>query len=111
MSVVADIKPRAESLLAKHEQAGRARLRIYLGAAPGVGKTYEMLEEAHQLQRQGVDIVIAFVEPHGRADTEALIDGLECIPLKQIEYKTVTLRELDVDAVIKRDPAVVVSDE
>ena len=111
MNLVADIRPRAESLLARQEQAGRARLRIYLGAAPGVGKTYQMLEEAHQLRRQGVDIVAAFVEPHGRAETEALVDGLECVPLKQIEYKSVTLRELDVDAVIRRNPAVALVDE
>src|SRR5438128_7420666 len=90
-----DTRPSAEALLARQEQAGRARLRVYLGAAPGVGKTYQMLEEAHLLKRQGVDIVIGFVEPHGRAETEILIGDLECIPLRHIEYRSVTLEEMD----------------
>ena len=68
-----DARPSAQSVLAKQEQAHQARLRLYIGAAPGVGKTYQMLEEAHLLKRQGADIVIGFVEPHGRAETEALI--------------------------------------
>jgi two-component system sensor histidine kinase KdpD len=86
-------------------------LRVYLGAAPGVGKTYQMLEEAHLLKRQGVDIVIGLIEPHGRADTEALIGDLERIPLKSIDYKGVTLEEMDVDAIIARRPDVVLVDE
>jgi two-component system sensor histidine kinase KdpD len=106
-----DTRPSAESLLAKHEQARRARLRLYIGAAPGVGKTFQMLEEAHLLKRQGVDVVVGFVEPHGRADTEALTGGLEQAPLKQIDYRGVTLKEMDVEAVIARQPAVVLVDE
>lgn len=106
-----DARPSAESLLAKQEQAGRARLRVYLGAAPGVGKTYQMLEEAHQLRRQGVDIVIGFIEPHGRAETQALIGDLERVPLRRIDYRGVTLEEMDVDAVIARKPAIVLVDE
>ena len=81
------------------------RLRIYLGAAPGVGKTFRMLEDAHLMRRQGVDIVIGLVEPHGRADTAALVDGLEIIPLKEIQYRSVTLREMDLDAIIASHPA------
>lgn len=106
-----DTRPSAESLLAKQEQAGRARLRVYLGAAPGVGKTYQMLEEAHLLKRQGVDVVIGYIEPHGRAETEVLIGDLEQVPLRRTEYRGVTLQEMDVDAVIARRPAVVLVDE
>jgi two-component system sensor histidine kinase KdpD len=101
----------AESLLAKEQQAQRARLRIYLGAAPGVGKTFQMLEEAHLLKRQGIDIVVGFIEPHGRAETETLIAGLERLPLRRIDYRGVTLEEMDVDAVITRRPAIVLVDE
>lgn len=87
------------------------RLRVYLGAAPGVGKTYRMLEDAHLMKRQGIDIVIGFVEPHGRADTAALVDGLEVIPLREIEYRSVTLKEMDLNAVIARHPQWVMVDE
>ena len=106
-----EARPSAESLLAKQEQAGRARLRVYLGAAPGVGKTYQMLEEAHLLRRQGVDIVIGLVEPHGRVETETLIGDLERVPLRCIEYRGVTLEEMDPDAIIARKPSVVLVDE
>ena len=108
---LAAARPTPESLLAKQQQERRARLRIYLGAAPGVGKTYQMLEEAHLLKRQGLDIVIALIEPHGRAETETLIGDLERIPLRRIEYRGVTLEEMDVDAVIARRPAAVLIDE
>lgn len=104
-------RPSPESLLAKLKESERARLRIYMGAAAGVGKTYQMLEDAHQLKRQGVDIVLAFIEPHGRAETETLIGDLERVPLKQIEYRGVTLEEMDVDAVIARKPEIAVVDE
>jgi two-component system sensor histidine kinase KdpD len=106
-----DTRPSAESLLAKQEQAGRARLRVYLGAAPGVGKTYQMLEEAHLLKRQGVDVVIGLVEPHGRVETETLIGDLERVPLRLIEYRGVTLEEMNPDAIIARKPAVALVDE
>jgi two-component system sensor histidine kinase KdpD len=106
-----DKRPTPESLLAKQEQAEHARLRVYLGAAPGVGKTYQMLEEAHLLKRQGVDIVIGLIEPHGRADTEMLIGDLERVPLRRTEYRGVTLEEMDVDAVIARKPGIALVDE
>jgi two-component system sensor histidine kinase KdpD len=104
-------RPSPESLLAKLKEGKRARLRVYIGAAPGVGKTYRMLEEAHLLKRQGTDIVIAFVEAHGRAETSALVGGLEQIPLRRIEYRGVVLEEMDVEAVLKRRPAIAVVDE
>src|SRR6185503_10981095 len=106
-----DARPSAQSVLAKQEQAHQSRLRLYIGAAPGVGKTYQMLEEAHLLKRQGADIVIGFIEPHGRAETEALIADLECVPLRRIEYRGVTLQEMDVEAVIARKPQIAVVDE
>ena len=111
MSQVIDARPKPESLLAREEQARRARLRIYIGAAPGVGKTYQILEDAHQLKKQGVDIVIGFIEPHGRAETEALIGNLDCVPLRCIEYRGVTLEEMDVDEVIARRPQIAIVDE
>ena len=101
----------AESLLARAREEGRARLRVYIGAAPGVGKSYKMLEDAHELRRQGLDVVIGFIEPHGRADTIALIGDLEQVPLRQIEYRGVMLKETDVDAIKKRRPHVAVIDE
>jgi two-component system sensor histidine kinase KdpD len=88
-----------------------AKLRIYLGAAPGVGKTYQMLEDAHLLRKQGHDVVIGFVEPHQRADTEALIRDLEVIPQREIPYRSVLLREMDLDAILARRPKVVLVDE
>jgi len=104
-------RPSPETLLAKLKESERPRLRVYLGAAAGVGKTYQMLEDAHQLKRQGVDIVIAFVEPHGRAETAALIGDLEQVPLRRIEYRGVTLEEMDVEAVIARRPEIAIVDE
>jgi two-component system sensor histidine kinase KdpD len=101
----------AESVLARTREQGRARLRVYIGAAPGVGKTFQMLEDAHELRRQNLDVVIGFVEPHGRADTLAQIRDLEQVPLRRIEYRGVTLMEMDVEAVIARHPLIVVVDE
>jgi two-component system sensor histidine kinase KdpD len=101
----------AESMLARVKEEGRARLRLYIGAAPGVGKTYQMLEDAHELKRQGLDVVIGFIEPHGRADTLARIGDLERVPLREIEYRGVTLTEMDLAAVKERRPQVAVVDE
>jgi two-component system, OmpR family, sensor histidine kinase KdpD len=88
-----------------------ARLRIYIGAAPGVGKTFQMLEAAHVLRKQGVDIVIGLVETHGRAETAELVHDLEIVPQKEIPYRSVTLREMDLDAILKRHPHTVIVDE
>jgi two-component system sensor histidine kinase KdpD len=89
-----------------------ARLRVYLGAAPGVGKTYHMLNDAHMLKhQQGVDVVIGLVETHGRKDTEARIRDVEVVPERVIPYRGVELKEMDVDAILARHPQVVVVDE
>jgi two-component system, OmpR family, sensor histidine kinase KdpD len=104
-------RPTGEQLLAKLQSDKRARLRIYIGAAPGVGKTYAMIEDAHTLRREGVDAVIGFVEAHGRADTEARIADLEVIPRRTIEYRGVVLEEMDLDAVLARKPALCLVDE
>lgn len=104
-------RPSAETLLAKLKEGERATLRVYIGAAPGVGKTYQMLEDAHAFKKQNVDIVIAAVETHGRADTAALVENLERVPTRRIEYRGVVLEEMDVDAVIARRPAVAIVDE
>jgi two-component system, OmpR family, sensor histidine kinase KdpD len=87
------------------------KLRIYLGAAPGVGKTYRMLEDAHLMKRQGLDIVIGLVEPHNRADTIALVEGLEVVPLQEVQYRSVILREMNVEAILARHPAWCMVDE
>jgi two-component system, OmpR family, sensor histidine kinase KdpD len=87
------------------------RLRLFLGYAAGVGKTYRMLEEAQQLKRQGKDIVIGYFEPHGRKDTIARTAGLESVPAKAINYRSVNLQEMDTNAILKRHPAICVVDE
>ena len=100
----------AEIKLEKTPEA--AKLRIYIGAAPGVGKTYDMLNDAYNMKhQQGVDVVIGLVEPHGRKETEARIRDLEVIPQKVIPYRGVNLKEMDVDAIIARHPHTVIVDE
>ncbi len=106
-----DRRPSPETLLAKLMESERVRLRVYIGAAAGVGKTYQMLEEAHLLKKQGTDICIAFIETHNRVETEALVGDLERIPLRRIGYRGVTLAEMDVEAIIRRRPAMVLVDE
>ncbi len=106
-----DKRPSPEAFLARLKEGERARLRVYIGAAAGVGKTYQMLEEAHLLKKQGVDVVVAFVETHKRAETEAMIGDLEVVPLRQIEYRGVTLKEMNLEAVIARKPAFAIVDE
>ena len=101
----------AESLLARAREEGRARLRLYIGAAPGVGKSYRMLEDAHELRAQGLDVVVGLIEPHGRADTLARIGDLEQVPMREVAYRGVTLREMDLAAVIARRPQVALVDE
>jgi two-component system, OmpR family, sensor histidine kinase KdpD len=104
-------RPTGEQVLATLQAQQRARLRIYIGAAPGVGKTYTMIEDAHTLRREGVDVVIGFVETHGRADTEARLLDLEVVPRRRVEYRGVTLEEMDLDAILVRRPALCVVDE
>jgi two-component system sensor histidine kinase KdpD len=104
-------RPSPEALLAAAKQEGRGRLKIFIGAAPGVGKTYEMLLTAQARRRDGVDIVVGVVETHGRRETEALLEGLEVIPRRQVEYKGHLLAEMDLDAILKRRPQLVLVDE
>jgi two-component system sensor histidine kinase KdpD len=100
-----------DAILAELQQDSRARLRVYIGAAPGVGKTYSMLQDAHGLKAKGVDVVIGLVETYGRADTEAQVGDLEVVPRRTVAYRGVTLEELDVDAVIARRPRICIVDE
>jgi two-component system sensor histidine kinase KdpD len=102
---------RPEDFLELVERAKRGRLKVYIGSAAGVGKTYQMLEEAHALKQRGVDVVLAFIEPHGRLDTMALIEGLEMLPRQRVEYRGVGVEEMDLDAVLKRSPQVAIVDE
>src|SRR5215510_7912988 len=102
-------RPSPEALLAKLKVGDKATLRVYIGAAPGVGKTWQMLEDAHALKGEG--IVIAVLETHGRSETATLAEGLERVPLRKIEYRGVILEEMDLDAVIERDPQIAIVDE
>jgi two-component system sensor histidine kinase KdpD len=106
-----DHRPSPEALLRQVEQETRGRLKIFLGAAPGVGKTYEMLETAQARRREGVDVVVALVETHGRKETEQLLAGLELIPRKRFEYKGLSIEEMDLDALLTRRPKLAVVDE
>lgn len=101
----------ADALLARIKAQDRARLRIYIGAAPGVGKTYEMLQEAHAQRARGLDVVVGYVETYGRADTEAQLKDLEVVPRRKIQYRGVSMEEMDVDAIIRRKPDVCIVDE
>ena len=108
-----DNRPSPEALLeaARREEGRAGRLKIFVGAAPGVGKTYEMLQQARARKRDGYDVVIGVVETHGRKETEALLDGLEAIPRKRLDYKDQSLEEMDLDAVLARRPQIVLVDE
>jgi two-component system sensor histidine kinase KdpD len=105
--------PRAETsefveLLKSRE---RGKLKVYIGSAAGVGKTYRMVQEAHDLRRRGIDVVVGLVETHGRAETASQISDIEVVPRRQIAYRGVTLEEMDVDAIVARSPEVVIVDE
>jgi two-component system sensor histidine kinase KdpD len=104
-------RPSAQDFLELVERSKRGRLKLYLGFAAGVGKTWRMLEEAHALRRRGVDVVAGLVETHGRAETAALIGDLEVVPRRRIEYRGVTVEEMDLEGVLRRGPAVAVVDE
>jgi len=104
-------RPSADALLARIQEQERARLRVYIGAAPGVGKTYEMLQEAHALRARGLDVVIGVVETYGRKDTEAQVKDLEVVPRRAVAYRGVTIDEMDLDAIVRRKPQVCVVDE
>jgi two-component system, OmpR family, sensor histidine kinase KdpD len=106
-------RPSPDALLeaARRENDQAGRLKIFVGAAPGVGKTYEMLESAHAKLKAGIDVVVGVVETHGRAETEALLEGLEVLPRKRLEYKDQVLGEMDLDALIARHPQIALVDE
>src|SRR6476620_7299553 len=108
-----DHRPSPEALLeaARREESRTGKLRIFVGAAPGVGKTYTMLETARARKKDGYDIVVGVVETHGRKETEALIEGLEVIPRRNVEYKGRILQEMDLDAILARRPQIVIVDE
>ena len=106
-------RPSPEALLeaARREERRIGKLRIFVGAAPGVGKTYEMLQQARARKKDGYDVVIGVVETHGRRETEALLGGLEIVPRRRIEYKGQLLQEMDLDGIIARGPQIVLVDE
>ena len=106
-------RPSPEALLeaARREEGRVGKLRIFVGAAPGVGKTYEMLQQARARKKDGYDVVIGIVESHGRRETEALLEGLEIIPRRRMEYKGQWFEEMDLDAIIARRPQIVLVDE
>jgi two-component system sensor histidine kinase KdpD len=104
-------RPSPDALLAAAQHEASGRLKIFIGAAPGVGKTYEMLLSAQAKRREGVDVVVGVVETHGRRETEALLEGLETVPRRQVDYKGHVLAEMDLDAILKRRPRLVLVDE
>ena len=106
-----ELQPKPERFLDLIRRQQRGRLKIYLGFAAGVGKTYDMLQEGNRLRRQGVDVVIGFVETHGRAETIAQIGDLEQVPRRRIEYRGIVLEEMDLDAVLQRRPTIAMVDE
>ena len=109
------MRPDPDELLARVQQQEakrtRGRVKVFFGMAAGVGKTYAMLNAARRLKEAGIDVVVGYVEPHGRPETEALLDGLETLPVRGIEYRGTTLRELDLDRALDRKPAVILVDE
>lgn len=104
-------RPAPEALLVEAAAEGRGKLKIFLGAAPGVGKTYEMLSSGAERHKEGVDVVVGIVETHGRAETERLARGLETLPRARVSYKGRILEEMDIDAVLARRPSLVLVDE
>ncbi len=110
-----EIRPDPDLLLARiqreTQQKQHAKLKIFLGYAAGVGKTFAMLEAAHQRMQEGVDVVVGYIETHGRSETEAMVVGVEVLPRKMLSYRGITMTELDTDAVIARRPQLVLVDE
>jgi two-component system sensor histidine kinase KdpD len=102
---------RALSFLRLIRQAQRGKLKVYLGDGAGVGKTWQMLQEGHRLEKEGIDVVVGLVETHGRAETAQLIEGLEVVPRRREQYRSITIEEMDLDAVLARRPEVALVDE
>ena len=105
------VRPSGDQLLERLRQHDRAKLRVYIGAAPGVGKTYQMLEDGRALKKRGIDVVIGLVETYGRADTEAQIGDLEIVPRRKMPYKGVEIEEMNLDAILARKPQMCIVDE
>ena len=105
------VRPTAEDFLSIIREQQRGKLKVYLGSSPGVGKTYEMLIEGNRLKKRGVDVVVGYVEPHDRPDTTAQIGDLEVVPPRAAKYHDITLREMDLDALLARKPMVALVDE
>ena len=112
---MSDDRPDPDQLLARVERdtakAKRGRLKIFFGAAAGVGKSYAMLLAARERRAENLDVVVGLIETHGRKETQALLKGLEVLPTRQIEYKGTMLHEFDIDAALKRRPAIIIVDE
>ena len=106
-----EARPSPDALLKAAQKEARGKFKIFFGAAPGVGKTYEMLTAAHRRKAEGIDVVAGIVETHGRAETEAMLAGLEILPQRSIDYKGRVLHEMDLDAILARRPALVLVDE
>src|ERR1700679_4303376 len=106
-----DKRPSPDALLAQSAKEGRGRLKIFLGAAPGVGKTYEMLTQGRARRLEGIDTVIGVVETHGRVETEEITKGFETVPKKPALYKGRVVAEMDIDAILQRKPGMVLVDE
>src|SRR5271157_1714857 len=97
-------RPDPDALLAAFRRESVGRMKVFLGAAPGVGKTYAMLQNARRLKEEGVDVVVGLVETHGRAETGALLEGLEVLPRRMVEYRGRVISEFDIDAALARNP-------
>ena len=113
--MMADQRPDPDSLLERVQRAEakrhRGRLKVFFGASAGVGKTFGMLLAAHERRAEGLDVVAGYVETHKRAETEQLLEGLEVLPPRLVEYRDTQLREFDLDAALKRQPALILVDE
>src|SRR5262247_3640347 len=99
-------RPSPDALLEAAAREERSRFRLFVGAAPGVGKTYAMLQAARERRKDGVDVVVGVVETHGRAETAALLEGLEVVPRRDVTYRGQRLQEMDLDAILTRRPAI-----
>jgi len=106
-----NVKPTAEDFLSIIRARQRGKLKVYLGSSPGVGKTYEMLIEGNRLKKRGVDVVVGYVEPHDRPETTAQINDLEIVPARAVKFHDITLREMDLEALLARKPTVALVDE
>src|ERR1700748_3365856 len=113
--MMAEVRPDPDQLLAhvqaEEARAKRGRLRIFFGASAGVGKTYAMLEAARNMRASGTDVVVGYIEPHGRVETERLLEGLERLPTIAVKYRGIARQEFDLDAALTRHPAVLLVDE